>query len=41
MTVVISCDTVETLVSGHPRGVKKESITGVGPLQECENTEFV
>ena len=24
-----------------PSGVKKVSVTGVGRLQECENTEFV
>ena len=34
-------NTVETLVSGHPRGVKKVSVTGAGRLRECENTEFV
>ena len=33
--------TVEALVSGHPQGVKKVSVTGAGCLQECENTEFV
>ncbi len=27
-------DTVEALVSGHPRDVKKVSVTGVGRLRE-------
>ena len=35
------CYTVEALVSGHPRGAKKVSVTGAGRLRECENTEFV
>ena len=34
-------NTVEALVSGHPRGVKKVSITGVVRLRESKNTEFV
>ena len=33
--------TVEALVSGHPRGATKVSVTGAGRLRECENTEFV
>ena len=33
--------TVETVVSGHPRDVKKVSVTGAGHLWECKNTEFV
>ena len=32
---------VEAVVSGHPRGVKKWSVTGAGRLRESENTEFV
>ena len=32
---------MEALVRGHPQDVKKESVTGVGHLQECQNTEFV
>ena len=34
-------NTMEALVSGHPREVKKVSITGAGRLRECKNTEFV
>ena len=34
-------NTVEALVSGHPRGVKKVSITGAGRLRESKITEFV
>ena len=34
-------NTVEALVSGHPRGAKKVSVTGAGRLQECENRQFV
>ena len=33
--------TVEALISRHPWGAKKVSITGAGHLQECENTDFV
>ena len=33
--------TVEALVSGHPQGMKRMSITGAGGLQECKNTEIV
>ena len=33
--------TVEALVSGHPQGVKRMSITGAGGLRECKNTEVV
>ena len=34
--------TVEALISRHPWGLKKVSITtGAGCLQECKNTEFV
>ena len=33
--------TVEALISGHPRDVKKVSITGAGHLWDCKNTEFV
>ena len=33
--------TVEALVSGHPQGVKRMSITGAGSLWECKNTEVV
>ena len=36
MTAVISCDTVETLVSGHPRGTKKGSITGLVPYKNVK-----
>ena len=32
---------VEALVSGHPRGVKEVSITGVVRFRESKNTEFV
>ena len=31
----------KALVSGHPRGSKKVSVTRAGRLRECENTEFV
>ena len=31
----------ETLISGHPRDVKKVFIPGAGRLQECKNAEFV
>ena len=34
-------NTVEALVSGHPRDVKKVSITGAGCLRETKNTEVV
>ena len=34
-------NTVEALVSGHPRGVQKVSITGAGGLRESKITEFV
>ena len=34
-------NTVEALVSGHPRGATKVSVTGAGHFRECENTEFV
>ena len=35
-------DTVEILVSGHPRDARKVSVTaGAGRLRECKNTEFV
>ena len=34
-------NTVEALVSGHPRGATKVSVTGDDRLRECENTEFV
>ena len=34
-------NTMEALVSGHPRGVKKESKTGAGRFRESKNTEFV
>ena len=34
-------DTVEAFTSGHPWEVKKMSVTGVGRLQECKNTEFL
>ena len=33
--------TVEALVSGHPWGMKKVSVTGAGRLRECESIEFV
>ena len=33
--------TVEALVSGHPRGATKVSVTGAGRLRECKNTEFL
>ena len=33
--------TVEALVSGHPQGAKRMSVTGAGGLQECKNTEVV
>ena len=33
--------TMEALISGHPRDVKKVSIPGAGRLRECKNTEFV
>ena len=32
--------TVKALVSGHPRGARKVSVTGAGRLRESENTEF-
>ena len=42
---VLSCCTVyytvEALVSGHPPGATKVSVTGDDRLRECENTEFV
>ena len=31
---IVRC-TMETLISGHPRDVKKVSITGAGRLREC------
>ena len=38
-------DTVEVLVSGHPRDNPRDarnlSVTGAGRLRECKNTEFV
>ena len=33
--------TLEVLVSGHPRGVKKVSKTGAVRFRECKITEFV
>ena len=33
--------TVEALVSGHPWGTKKVSVTGAGRLREYESIEFV
>ena len=33
--------TGEALISGHPRDVKKVSITGAGRLRKCKNTQFV
>ena len=32
---------VEALVIRHPQDTKKLSVTGVGCLLECKNTEFV
>ena len=32
---------VEALVIRHPQDTKKVSVTGVGCLLECKNTEFV
>ena len=32
---------VEALVIRHPQDTKKVSVTGVGYLLECKNTEFV
>ena len=34
-------NTVEAVVRGHPRAVKKVSVTGAGSLWECQNTAFV
>ena len=33
--------TMEAIVSGHPQGAKRMSVTGAGGLQECKNTEVV
>ena len=33
--------TMEALVSGHPQGTKRMSLTGAGGLRECKNTEVV
>ena len=40
MALDILGSTGKALVSRHPRGVKKVSITGAGRLRECENSEF-
>ena len=34
-------NTLEAVVTRHPRGVKKVTITGAGRLRECKITEFV
>ena len=34
-------NTVEALVSGHPREAEKVLETGAGRLRECVHTEFV
>ena len=39
--IKVVCNTVEALVSGHPAGRKKMSITEAGRLRKCKNTEFV